>query len=200
MPSELCHPYQLDESISKFRGVWYILLFLFYFDRNACQQTVYTLNKCRSLRSLIWVLHCLHRSKKKIKKETRQYGLIIIWVYSARNVKLFSPNWTKAYSRTQHTLYTGSGVRIRLSSLVVFSVDAWAATWQNQQNYCAPSDDSDPTERTANTLIRLGGCPGWSESSLGAQSLCWFCHAAAHMCITTSTYFMFFALDWLRVL
>ena len=23
--------------------------------------------------------------------------------------------------------------------------------------------------------IRLGGCPGWSESSLGAHSLCWFC-------------------------
>ena len=34
--------------------------------------------------------------------------------------------------------------------------------------------------RTAKTLIKLGGCPGWSESSLGAQSLCWFCHEAAH--------------------
>ena len=30
--------------------------------------------------------------------------------------------------------------------------------------------------RTAKTLIRLGGCPGSSESSLGAESLCWFCH------------------------
>ena len=37
--------------------------------------------------------------------------------------------------------------------------------------------------RTAKTLIRLGGCPGWSESSLGAQSLCWFCHVAAHFAI-----------------
>ena len=35
--------------------------------------------------------------------------------------------------------------------------------------------------RTANTLIRLGGCPGWSESSLGAHSFFWFCHVAAHM-------------------
>ena len=35
--------------------------------------------------------------------------------------------------------------------------------------------------RTAKPLIRLGGCPGWSESSLGAQPLCWFCRAAAHM-------------------
>ena len=26
-----------------------------------------------------------------------------------------------------------------------------------------------PIERTAKTLIRLGGCPGWSESSLGAH-------------------------------
>ena len=33
-----------------------------------------------------------------------------------------------------------------------------------------------PIECTAKTLIRLGGCPGWSESSLGAQSLCWFGH------------------------
>ena len=35
--------------------------------------------------------------------------------------------------------------------------------------------------RTAKTLIRLGGCPGWSESSLGAESLCWFCHEAAQI-------------------
>ena len=32
---------------------------------------------------------------------------------------------------------------------------------------------------TGKTLIRLGGCPGWSESMLGAQSFCWFCHAVA---------------------
>ena len=35
--------------------------------------------------------------------------------------------------------------------------------------------------RTAKTLIRLGGYPGWSESSLGAHSFCWFCHVAAHI-------------------
>ena len=34
-------------------------------------------------------------------------------------------------------------------------------------------------QRTAITLTRLGGCPGWSESSLGAQSFCWFYHGAA---------------------
>ena len=72
-------------------------------------------------------------------------------------------------------------------------------TWQNQQNECAPSEDSDqpdqslrcpheeslgpypPNERTAKTLIRLGRCPGWSESLLGAHSLCSFCYVAAQM-------------------
>ena len=70
---------------------------------------------------------------------------------------------------------------------------------------CAPSEDSDqpgqspslmrvfdvrmkkvwvltlPTERTAKTLTRLGGCPGWAESSLGAQPHCLFCHEAPHL-------------------
>ena len=36
-------------------------------------------------------------------------------------------------------------------------------------------------KRTAKTLIRLGGCLGWSESWLGARSFCWFCHVAAHI-------------------
>ena len=37
--------------------------------------------------------------------------------------------------------------------------------------------------RRAKTLIKLGGCAGWSESSLGAQPFCWFCHVAGHTCI-----------------
>ena len=84
-----------------------------------------------------------------------------------------------------------------------FQYENWAAAWQNQQNdLCAQrrlrsawasaqSDQSQrcppeaklgpklPTERTAKTLIRLGGCPGWSESSLGTKSFCWFCHEVA---------------------
>ena len=35
--------------------------------------------------------------------------------------------------------------------------------------------------RTAKTLIRLCGCPGWSESSLDAQPFCWFCHEAVQI-------------------
>ena len=34
--------------------------------------------------------------------------------------------------------------------------------------------------RTAKTLIRLCGCPGWFESSLGAHVTLLFCHEAAH--------------------
>ena len=33
-------------------------------------------------------------------------------------------------------------------------------------------------------LIRLGGCPGWLETSLGAQPLCWFCHEVADLYFT----------------
>ena len=59
----------------------------------------------------------------------------------------------------------------------------WAVTWQNQQNECAPSEDSDQPGlygklrtqaffvRTAKTLIRLDGCPGWYESSLDAHAI-----------------------------
>ena len=35
--------------------------------------------------------------------------------------------------------------------------------------------------RTAKTLIRLDGCPGWSESSLGAHAILLVCHEAAHI-------------------
>ena len=33
-------------------------------------------------------------------------------------------------------------------------------------------------------------CLGWSESSLGAQSLCWFCHVAAHIVIRGRSLFI----------
>ena len=71
----------------------------------------------------------------------------------------------------------------------------WAAEWQNQQNgmcaqrrlrsawastqsdrsLCCPHEESLgpklPIEHTVKTLIRLGGCPGWSKSSLGAHAI-----------------------------
>ena len=51
---------------------------------------------------------------------------------------------------------------------------AWASAQSDQSLRC-PHEESLgpwlPIERTAKTLIRLGGCPGWSESSLGAQAI-----------------------------
>ena len=69
----------------------------------------------------------------------------------------------------------------------------------NQQNECAPSADSDQPGHSPSLirvfavrmkkawvlsyplsaqrrLIRLVGCPGWSEYSLCVQPHCWFCH------------------------
>ena len=86
------------------------------------------------------------------------------------------------------------------------------------QNECTPSEVSDQpgnppsrisfhclheenlvpklsTERTAKTLIRLGGCLGWSESSLCAHSCCGFCHVMAHVCVCVCVFlFVFFLL------
>ena len=80
------------------------------------------------------------------------------------------------------------------SGQMVCSLDKWAVTWQNQQNECALSKDSDqPGHRPClirvfairmkkswvliyslsvqRRPIRLGGCPGWSESSQCARAI-----------------------------
>ena len=63
---------------------------------------------------------------------------------------------------------------------------AWASAQSDQSLRCPHEETFGPwlpIERTAKTLIRLGGCPGWSESSLGAHSFCTFCHVVAHIII-----------------
>ena len=80
----------------------------------------------------------------------------------------------------------------------------WATTWQNQQNEWVPSEDWDKPGYPPSLIRVFAVCmkkawvlsyPSsaqwrlWSDwedaqadlSSLGAQSLCWFCHALAHM-------------------
>ena len=81
-------------------------------------------------------------------------------------------------------------------------VNIWTAACQNQQNDVCPAKTqislgirpvwsvffvrmkkawvlSYPSS-AQRRLIRLSRCPGWSESSLGAQSFCWFCHEVAY--------------------
>ena len=58
---------------------------------------------------------------------------------------------------------------------------AWASTQSDQVLHCALNGQLRIQcffMRTAKTLI-MGGCPGWSESSLGKHYLCWFCHVSA---------------------
>ena len=61
---------------------------------------------------------------------------------------------------------------------------AWASAVSDQSLRCALNGQLRTQGflmRTAKTLITLGGCPGWSESSLDAQPLSCFCHVAAQM-------------------
>ena len=52
-----------------------------------------------------------------------------------------------------------------LTFFVISTKEKWAATWQNQQCGCAPSEDADQPGHPP-SLIRV--CPVWSESSLSA--------------------------------
>ena len=69
---------------------------------------------------------------------------------------------------------------------------AWASA-QSDQSLCCTFNGQLRTQgffrQTAKTLIRQGGCPGWSESSLGAHSFGWFCHVVAQLLILMSQYF-----------
>ena len=94
---------------------------------------------------------------------------------------------------------------LQKSSLISCHCHIWATSWQNQRNDSATSEDSDqpghpsslirvfavhmkkawvlsyPLSAQRRLIIRLGGCPGWSEPSLGTHSCCWFCHVSAHI-------------------
>ena len=60
---------------------------------------------------------------------------------------------------------------------VALSDKAWAASWQNQLSGMY----AQRRLRSAWTSADLSVRPGWSESSLGAQSFGLFCHEAAHL-------------------
>ena len=64
-------------------------------------------------------------------------------------------------NRESHPKYrwTHSLQRTSLSSLeVVASLGKWATTWQNQQNECAPSEDSDQPGHPPNLIRVLTVC------------------------------------------
>ena len=59
---------------------------------------------------------------------------------------------------------------------------AWASAQSDQCSLCAQWVAKDPWFLHADSedSDQTGRCQGWSESSLGAQSFCWFCRALAH--------------------
>ena len=61
------------------------------------------------------------------------------------------------------------------------SLSAWSPLSAQRRLWSDWADAQADDLSTAKTLIRLGGYPGWSESSPGAQSFCWFCHEAAQL-------------------
>ena len=103
--------------------------------------------------------------------------------------------------------YTWAQPRFTLGVKVLKRVDIWATSWQNQlkgmcvqrrlgptwasdqsdQSLCCPPEETLglqlPIERTVKTLIRLSGCPGWSESSLGTHTILLVFHEAAHFSV-----------------
>ena len=135
----------------------------------------------------------------------------------AISLKLESPRtWTELESSFTLIMLCPNKVELILKHFKVFNRvinlwllksghrNKWAASWQNQQNDCAPSKESDQPGHPPSLirifavrlkkswvlsyplsaqrrLIRLEECPGWSESSLGAKSFCWFWHEAAQM-------------------
>ena len=66
-------------------------------------------------------------------------------------------------------------VRMAFRSPFYEKTDKGAASWQNKQNDCASSEDSDQPQH-APSLIRVFavcsmGSPGWSESWLGTHAI-----------------------------
>ena len=76
MHSGPIHPYQMDESISNFRGFWCTFSFYSISNRYSCQQTVKTLIRRRVLWRLICVCTvCLC----PLKGTLGLYELIVLW-------------------------------------------------------------------------------------------------------------------------
>ena len=102
----------------------------------------------------------------------------------------------------------------------------WATSWQNQQNDCAPSEDSDQPGHLPR-LIRVftvrmkkhwvfslplsaqrGLWSDWADAQADLslrwvhRPLCWFCHEAAHLCVllknawSTVNLFIFVAINF----
>ena len=89
------------------------------------------------------------------------------------------------HDKTNNVVVCPAKTQIRLGIRPVWSESSLSA-WRklgSLATHWVRCEDSDQT-----------GCLGWSESSLGAHSLCWFCHEAARF--ITSCLYCFAAMLW----
>ena len=123
----------------------------------------------------------------------------LIWVFAGRTVILFVLSWGGSIIVCQHTKSCKVIITSNRKSVTLFtSLFSWRRSTcepphdKTNKVACASSEDSDQPGHppslirvfavrsvgskgpkvswTVKTLIRLGGCPGWSESSLGAHA------------------------------
>ena len=97
----------------------------------------------------------------------------------------------------------------------LYFMTIWAATWQNQQNGCAPSEDSDQPGNPPSLIRVFAVCMKkawvliyplsaqrrvWSDwadaqadlSLCWAHTFCWFCHVVAHIFTALLIFFVNF--------
>ena len=127
--------------------------FYFISERHSCQQTVHTLIKRHVLRRLIWVYTvCL----SPIYWTLGTSGLRLIYV--TLNPGRFGclPSNVCCFPSTPTRSSCVTFGRVKSSQAWKYK---WVTTWQNQQNDCAPSEDSDR--------------PGHPPSLIRVFAVCW---------------------------
>ena len=115
--------------------------------------------------------------QKKRKQEKYRAGKQPAWPLRLANcpflVNSFN-SYEPRHDKTNKMALVPSEASAPPSLIRVFAVHlkkAWVLSYPLSAQRRLWSDWAD-----AQTLIRLGGWPGWSESSLGAHSFRWFCH------------------------
>ena len=87
--------------------------------------------------------------------------------------------WAAARQNQQNVLYAQRRLR-----------SVWVSAQSNHSLRCPHGETTGlllPIERTAKTLIRLGGCPGWSESLMSVHDIYLVLSCGGSGCITTTT-------------
>ena len=105
------------------------------------------------------------------------------------------------HEKTNNVAVRSAKTQISLGIRPVWS-ESSLSTWRklgSLATHWMHSKDSDQTWRMPRLIRPTGRMPrlirpGWSESSLGAYSFCWFCHVVAHFNLSPLSCFLLFLL------